>query len=289
MRPIGVAVLELACIAGEAFAQDLTVACRRSQAANLVSAEFVEKAAENQYAKLLEDARSKNALAPQAHPQVVRLRYIVDRMVPFTEGCNERADSWNWQINLIGSRQLHFQGLEGGRLVVFYGVLSDLQLDDDELAALVAHTMAESLLEFGRERLAKQALNKAALEQGLQTLGLGASSPSFDMSSKLLELQQSRQQQLEADRLGVIVAARAGYQPQAFVSLWQKLWQRQEPTPALLSRYPPLQVQIAELERQLPSVIPVYQKATRPDRRFGPPAPPQTPSTPSVPASSAPN
>ena len=278
MRRLATA-LALTLLAGAVRAQDLAEACRRPQVVTAVGAEAVEQQAEARYAELLEDARSKSALAPPNHPQVVRLRYIVDRIVPHTGGCNDRATNWTWQISLVGSRQPHFHSLAGGKVVIFYGVLGALQLDDDELAALIAHAMAQALLEFDRERVATQALTKGALDQAAQSLGPAASSPSMGIATALLGLRKVRQQVLQADQVGMILAARAGYRPQAFVSLWQKLRQPEAPRSAMLDRYPPLQLQIAELERQLPGVAPIHEKAARPDRRFSPPPPSPVPAS----------
>ena len=243
-------------------------------------ADQVEQGAERHHAQLLDEARSKRALAPSSHAQVVRLRYILGRLVPFAEGCNDRSKGWTWQINLIGSQQPQYWALPGGKLILSLGSLRELQLDDDELAALIAHAMAESLLEVARERLARQAATQGAIEQLAAMAGNGASNPLPGMGSTLLGLKQARQQQVRAARVGMVLAARAGYPPQAALSMWQKLRSRQVSQPAMLDTAAPLPALQAELGGLLPALLPVYQQAARPDRRFSPPPPPTTPAQP---------
>lgn len=278
--PIGAAAWALAVLASGAQAQDLARDCQRSRMAALVPADQVEQSAERHHAQLLDDARSKRGLASASHAQVVRLRYILGRLVPFAEGCNDRSKGWTWQIHLVGSQQPQYWALPGGRLLVSVGMLSALQLDDDELAALVAHAMAESLLELLRERAAMQAATGTGLERLAAMAGHGASSPLPGMGSTLLGLQQARQQQLRAARVGMVLAAHAGYPPQAALSLWQKLRPTQASKPATLDPSPSLPALQAELGGLLTAVVPVYQQAARPDRRFSPPPPPTTPAQP---------
>ena len=208
------------------------------------------------------------------------MRYILDRLVPFAAACNDRSTGWTWQINLVGSQQPQSWGLAGGRLLVTFGVLSELQLDDDELAALIAHAMAESLLELMRERVAMKAATQGALERAAAMAGGGASSPALATGAALLDLQRARQQQLRAGRVGMVLAAHAGYPPQAALSMWQKLRPRQAAQTELLDASPPLPALQAALGGLLPAVNPVYQQAARPDRRFSPPAPPASPARP---------
>ncbi len=244
--------------------------------AGLVPADQLEQSDERHYAQLLDDARSKGALAPPSHAQVVRMRYILGRLVPFTEACNDRSRGWTWQFHLVGSQQPQYWALPGGRLRVSVGALSALQLDDDKLAALIAHAMAESLLELARERLARQVATQGALQQATAAADNGAPSPLPGLGASLLDLQQARQQQLRAGRVGMVLAARAGYPPQAALSLWQKLRPGQASKPAMLAPHPSLPALQAELGGLLPDVVPVYQRAGRPDRRFSPLDPPAT-------------
>ena len=79
----------------------------------LVSAEQVEQAAAQEYRKLLQQAAQQRALGPPNHPQVIRLRAIADRIVPYTPGWNARAKVWQWEVNLLGSPQLNVLSAPG--------------------------------------------------------------------------------------------------------------------------------------------------------------------------------
>ena len=95
------------------------------------------------------------------------------------------------------------------------------------------------------------------------------------IGSQLLSLKFSRDDESEADALGLIMAAKAGYDPRSGVSLWQKMSSgaRGGAPPAMLSTHPSGPQRIKDIESRLPAVLPTFQMAAKPDRRFGPPAP----------------
>ena len=114
----------------------------------------------------------KRALAPDDHPQLVRLRYIAKRIIPFTPPWNPRAKQWKWEVILLGSPQVNAFCMPGGKIAFFWGILSQLQLSDDEVAMIMGHEMAHALREHARERMGKSFATRGALE-----LGCGAARP----------------------------------------------------------------------------------------------------------------
>ena len=123
--------------------------------AKLVPAAQVEGSANQQYAQLLKQAKEKNALAPDDHPQVIRLRDISQKLIPYSYEWNPRAREWKWEINLIGSTQINAFCMPGGKIAFYHGILDKLQLTDDEVAMVMGHEIAHALREHARERMGK--------------------------------------------------------------------------------------------------------------------------------------
>jgi len=241
--------------------------------AKLVPAQQVEQAAAQQFVQMQNQARAKNALAPDSHPQLVRLRYIAKRLVPFTPPWNSRATHWKWEVILIGSPQINAFCMPGGKIAFFWGILQRLQLDDDEVAMIMGHEMAHALREHARERMGKSFATRGALELGSALLGLGNTGRMVaGMGEQMLSLVFSRDDESEADLVGMELAARAGYNPAAGITLWQKMGAVSKGAPPeFLSTHPSGPTRIKDIEANLPKVEGLHERAQRPERRFEPP------------------
>ena len=250
--------------------------CKRSSMAKLVPAEQVEQAAGQQYRQMLQQASGQRGLAPREHPQAQRLRAIADRIIPFTPECNPRARDWRWEVNLLGSPELNAFCMPGGKIAFYYGILAKLQLSDDEVAAIMGHEVAHALLEHAREQMGKNTLTQGGLRIGAALLGLGdIGDLAARMGAQLLSLTYSRGDETEADRLGLIMSSQAGYDPRAGVTLWRKMREATggKSPPKWLSTHPNSADRIRDIEALLPRVLPMYEQAAKPPRRFGPPPP----------------
>ncbi|WP_461465937.1 M48 family metallopeptidase [Melaminivora sp.] len=230
---------------------------------SLVPAQALENSAIQQYQQLLEQARAKRALAPDGHPQLQRLRAIAQRLVPFALPWNPRARDWRWEVHLIGSKQINAFCMPGGKIAFYTGILEQLQLTDDEVAMVMGHEMAHALREHARERIAKSKATSVGLSLGAQLLGLGElGHVAANLGTQLLTLKFSRSDESEADLVGLELAARAGYDPQASVSLWRKMSQASgNDGIAFLSTHPSGPQRIRELQDNLPRVQGLYQQA----------------------------
>jgi predicted Zn-dependent protease len=247
--------------------------CQRSKFTQLVSAEQLEQAANGQYRQMLQEASSQRAVGPKDHPQVLRLRAIAQRLIPIAVECNERAKDWQWEVNLIGSQQLNAFCMPGGKIAFYYGILQKLQLDDDEVAMIMGHEMSHALLEHARERVGKTTATRGVIELGSALLGLGNTGRMFaDLGGQLLTLRFSREDEAQADALGLVLGARAGYNPRAGVTLWQKMLSTNKGAPPQwLSTHPSGESRIAEMQARMARVLPVYEAAPKPPQRFAPP------------------
>jgi predicted Zn-dependent protease len=245
-----------------------------SSFAKFVSAEQVEAAAAQQYLQMTRQAADKRALAPANHPQVVRLRAIADRIIPYAAPWNARAKQWKWEVNLLGSPQVNAFCMPGGKIAFYWGILHKLQLDDDEVAMIMGHEVAHALREHARERIGKTTATRVGAGVVSSLLGLGAVGDTMlNMGGQLLTLKFSRDDETEADLVGLDLAARAGYRPEAGVTLWQKMLQANKGAPPeFLSTHPAGDTRIREIQAKLAKVQPLYEQAPKPPRRFGPPA-----------------
>jgi Zn-dependent protease with chaperone function len=237
-----------------------------SVARNLVPADRIEAAGVQQYGQLLEQARAKGALAGDNNPQLQRLRTIAQRLIPFATPWNTRARDWKWEVNLLGSKQINAFCMPGGKIAFFSGILDQLKLSDDEVAMVMGHEMAHALREHARARMAKSAGTGAALSIGAQLLGLGqVGDLAARAGTQLITLKFSRSDETEADLVGLELAARAGYDPKASVSLWNKMATASKNQGGLsfLSTHPSGPDRIAKLEANLPKVENLYRAAKR--------------------------
>jgi predicted Zn-dependent protease len=239
---------------------------KTSMLSHLVPAAQVEQAAGQQYHQLLAQAASKRALALPDHPQLQRIQGVAQRLIPQATAWNPRAASWKWEVNLIGSNQVNAFCMPGGKIVFFLGILDQLKLTDDEVAMVMGHEMAHALREHARERMAKGALTNVGANVLVQVLGLGQVGQAMTgIGAQLMSLKFSRSDESEADLIGMEIAARAGYDPRASITLWKKMNQAGKSSPPQwISTHPSSTTRIAELQKNLSRVMPLYERAKRP-------------------------
>lgn len=250
-----------------AWGQDGGVNVRKeSKLARLVPAAEVEQAAAQQYEQLKQEAAKKGALAPAGDPQLQRLRAVAQRIMPFAAKWNSRASNWKWEINLLRSNEINAFCMPGGKIAFYTGILNRMKLTDDEIAIVMGHEMAHALREHSRARIAQQTATNIGANLLSQILGLGnAGNAVLGASAGLLGLRFSRDDETEADAVGLELAARAGYDPRAGVSLWQKMQTANQggAPPQWLSSHPADGNRVAEIQHHLPEVMPLYEKARR--------------------------
>jgi predicted Zn-dependent protease len=235
--------------------------------------EAINEQSAQQYTALMGQAQQKNALVPANDPQVKRLRAIAQRIIPQTARWNPKAKQWHWQVNLLRSNQVNAFCMPGGRIAFFTGIIDKLKLTDDEIAAVMGHEIAHALREHGRERMSKS--TTTGLVTGIGGAILSAWS-GYDVrgaanaAGKMVVLKFSRDEEREADLVGLDIAARAGYDPRAGVALWNKmaaLDNRGAPI-ELLSTHPGGQHRIEQIQAHMNVLLPLYarSKGTAVDR-----------------------
>src|SRR5713226_4640102 len=199
---------------------------RKQTMSPLVPADAFNKAAADEYQKVLQ-AMNKKGQLNRDPAQVERVRRIAKRLIPNTSAFRADAPGWAWEVNVISSDEVNAWCMPGGKIAVYTGLLAKLDPTDDELAAVMGHEISHALREHSREQASHQAA------QGLLINIVGAATGDGGLVQDLgpavlnvmFNLPHSRTDETEADRMGVELAARAGYDPRAAVSLWEKMSQ----------------------------------------------------------------
>ena len=267
---VTIAVAAFAVWAPNAAAREGVQVGEASGFSKLVPADQVERQAALQYRETLAEAAKQQALAPADNAQLKRLREIAQKIIPFANEWNPRVSQWKWEINLIGSNQINAYCMPGGKIVFYTGIIKTLNLCDVEFAVVMGLEMAHALREHARERM-----GKSTATQGLARLGglLASSWLGIDPNladavaqggANLLTLKFGREDESEADLVGMELAARAGFDPRAGVTLWQKMAAANKGAPPQwLSTHPSSSSRISDMEASLPQVMPLYERTKK--------------------------
>ena len=229
------------------------------------SEQEIEQAANKQYVELIAQEQKKGNV--NRNPaQVNRVRTISNRLIQQVGAFRPDARNWKWEMNVLTSAEVNAWCMPGGKIAVYTGLIDKLKVTDEELAAVIGHEMAHALREHSRERASEQAFASMGIQIISAVAGLG------DLGQKgmeyaymgLLGLPNSRAHETEADRIGVELAARAGYDPRAAITLWQKMGASSngEP-PKFLSTHPSREDRIGDLTNYSARVMPLYQQSKR--------------------------
>jgi predicted Zn-dependent protease len=230
----------------------------------LVSSAQLEQMATQEYRQLLNVAAQKRVLNVDAGA-TQRVRSIANRLIPQTSVFRPDARNWQWEVNVISSDQINAFCMPGGKIMVFTGLINQLRASDSELAVVLGHEIAHALREHSREQISQSAVAQTAIGIGAALFGLeGAADIAGAAYNSLLATRFSRSHETEADRIGLELAARAGFDPRAGVSLWQKMLSASSGgPPQFLSSHPSGENRIREIEALLPTVMPLYAQAQR--------------------------
>lgn len=229
----------------------------------LYSAEKLENGAALQYNEVTRRAFQQQALLEESAPEVQRVRKIMNDLVPHSFKFNERARTWVWEVNVIRSKMINAFCMPGGKIAFFTGILDQLKLTDDEVAMIMGHEIAHALREHARERAAKSMLTNLGAAAVSIFVG-GNAGELARVGGGLLGLKFGRDDESESDLIGMEIAARAGYDPRAAISLWEKMAAAAKGAPpAWLSTHPSNTARIGWIEKNLPDVMPLYEAAKK--------------------------
>lgn len=231
----------------------------------LVSSETIDQGAAEAYETELKQARDKGTLNTD-QAQLARVTNIARRIVAVTPAFRPDAAKWNWQFNVQQTKELNAYCMPGGRIMVYSGLIDSLDLSDAEIATVLGHEIAHALREHTRERVSRAYAQQLVLSGAAAVTGVseGTANIANMIGEVTFQLPFSREQESEADTIGLELMARAGYDPHAALTLWNKMSSAESSgnTPKFLSTHPAPKERIHDIEKNLPRVLPLYAKRT---------------------------
>ena len=237
----------------------------------IVSDEQVLSLSNQQYQEYMKTAKKSTNAANTAMVQRVGQR-LANAVISYlnANGLGNEVSQYQWEFNLVQNTELNAFCMPGGKIVVYEGLLPVTQ-DEASLAIVLGHEIAHAVAKHSAERLS----NAYKQQYGLQVLGAVASG--MGVSSGTIQLGQlvaeaggqfftagfSRKQESEADHMGLIFAAMAGYDPQVAVSFWQRMSQASGGgSNSLLSDHPSDADRISDLQGWMPEALKYYKPVT---------------------------
>ena len=244
--------------------KDSVSGVNRSQLLLLPASQVTSMSAQA-YTQTIAEAKKKNTLNVDP-AQLDRVRTISNRLIAQVGVFRPDAVNWKWEVNVEKNDQLNAYCMPGGKIMVYSGMMEKLQATDDELAAVIGHEISHALREHGRERMSQAYVQQFGLQALAAVFTSSAGSAAVQAagagSQLFFALPNSRLQETEADRMGLELAARAGYSPDAAVTLWQKMTSMNKGAPPqFLSTHPASENRIADLKALAPKVRPLYEAA----------------------------
>ena len=231
----------------------------------LVPEQQIVQAASESYLSQINQAKQQGKL-DLGSATVRRVRRIAQRIVTQAQVYRPESRQWAWEIHVLNDPNVNAYCMAGGKIAVFTGLLQQIKPSDDELAQVIAHEVAHALSSHSREKISLQ----LGADLALQLLASARNSSPQEQqilntaTTLAVKLPNSRTMENEADRIGIELAARAGFNPQAAISLWQKMQQASAGAPPeFLSTHPSEQTRVARLQALLPQMILLYTAATR--------------------------
>jgi predicted Zn-dependent protease len=233
----------------------------------MISAAQIDRISAISYEQQAKAAQKKKILITSG-PEYERLKTIANRLIPQTAVFRDDTRNWNWGLQLIDSPIVNATCAPGGRITFYSGIINKLNLTDDEIAAIMGHEIAHAVREHGREQVSQALAQNIISNVALAAAGAG-SAQSIDAANQIMQyvlvLPNSRQNEREADAIGLELAARGGYDPRAAITLWQKMSKESQGKnpPEFLSTHPSNENRIKELSALIPKVMPLYEAAKR--------------------------
>jgi predicted Zn-dependent protease len=281
MRPMPTALkLTIAAVvlAGSVSACSTNPITGRSQLIGLVSEQEAIDGSSQAYRQMMADLDKKKQIdhgTPEAlSPRLKKVQEITDRLIAQAIQFRPDSASWRWEVQVINDpKTVNAFCMAGGKMAIYSGMWEQLKITDDELAQVMGHEISHALLDHTRERMSVA----RSTSLGVQALGIvtGVGSlggQAMDMAAQVaITLPNSREGESEADAVGTQLAARAGYDPKAAVTLWDKMAKLGKGPAEFLSTHPSPENRSAKLKELGAKLEPVYHAAKQnppPEHRY---------------------
>lgn len=258
---VGIVIFFAGCLASSTNSG--AVGADRSQLM-IVSSEKMRSQAAKSYREVIEKAKKQNALNVNKK-QTQRVRGIAKRLIPHVSVFRQDALNWKWEVNVLQSNTLNAWCMPGGKIAFYSGIINKLNLTDDEIAAIMGHEISHALKEHGRERASQDTIkNVGMVAASILGVNEGVLKLANVAATYGLLMPFSRAQESEADKMGVELAARAGFDPYAAVNVWKKMKKLSKSQPLeIMSTHPSHDTRIEDLKKTSKVVYPFYLKSKK--------------------------
>jgi predicted Zn-dependent protease len=262
---LGASILLAGCQAVNTTSCGAVGVDRKQYMFSMLSTDEVNQMYAQSYQQTLSEATTQGVL-DKTSANARRVKAIADRLIAQAPQFRPDSAQWQWEVNLVQSDELNANCGPGGKIIFYNGLIDKLKLTDDEIAAVMGHEIAHALREHGREAMSKAYGVQVARQGAGALLGLGQDSLAVadTVVQYAMTLPNSRSNENEADLIGLELSARAGFDPNAAITLWNKMTQASGGSqPEFMSTHPASSSRIASLEAAIPKVMPLYQAAKK--------------------------
>ena len=194
-----------------------------------------------------------------------RINSVFLRLKPYGDQINQTGQKFDWRLAVLKSDQVNAYVAPGGKVVFYTGIVNKLNLTDAEIAAVMGHEMVHALEEHSKNKIGQQALTDLSLSIGLSAAGSNVGqlgSAAAQLGAQVgVGLPYSRSLESRADQGGLMLMARAGYNPQAAITLWEKMNKLEGAGgTSFLSTHPSNSQRIEAMRKNLPAAQAIYNK-----------------------------
>jgi len=221
------------------------------------------------YTQMMADLGKKKQIETGT-PRAEKVKEITDRLVKQAVRVRPDSAKWAWEAQVINDpKTVNAFCMAGGKMAIYTGMWEKLKATDDEIAQVMGHEIAHALADHTRERMSIAMTTAAATTAAAIAIGSRDSGPGAGLALTgaqlaavlAIQLPNSRESESEADQIGIELAARAGYDPKAAVTLWDKMGKEGGGPPEFLSTHPAPQNRAARLAQLGKQVTPLYLAA----------------------------
>ncbi len=238
---------------------------------NLLSEDRMMKMGAQGYQDFLK--KNKKKVLPKDHKRTKLVRKVGKKIA---DGAREylvqnnhkdRIEGFDWSFNVVGSKQANAFCMPGGKVVFYTGIMDIAENREELIAVVMGHEVAHAIARHGNERMSQQLM----IRTGATTLSVATREQpevtrdilmqAYGVSSQLGSLKYSRKHESEADKMGLVFMAKAGYDPRKAVEFWKKMQEEGgEQPPEFLSTHPNHDTRIQELKDFMPKVMKFYKE-----------------------------
>jgi len=232
----------------------------------LVSPEQAISASKEAYTRTLQPLDDQGKIDSDPHV-TARVKRITGRLISQAIEQYPHTRNWDWSVKVIDDpKMVNAWCMAGGKMAIYTGLLNKVKPTDDELAQVMGHEISHALANHTAEKMSVQ----MATQMGMVALSVAAHDSDYGgvaltgaalAATMAIQLPNSREAETEADRMGIELAARAGYDPHAAASLWQKMSKvGGSSPPEFLSTHPAPGNRQKTLRQLAPRMMPYYEQ-----------------------------